>query len=81
MVVYLLAAIAIRWWCGGFKTDDPTRFVLTHVFDGVTMATSLLILWGVMDDNILKLIGNTKPFLLIAGFAGFAYAIFALRPR
>ena len=48
------------------------------VFDAATFASSLLLLWGIFNPTILAMIGDTKPFLLIAGVGGMVYSINAL---
>lgn len=40
-----------------------------------------MLLYGVLDDDALKAIGSTKPFLLIAGLAGILYELHALVPK
>jgi hypothetical protein len=40
-----------------------------------------MLLLGLFSPVVLLAIGDTKPFLLIAGFSGFVYGLHALAPR
>jgi hypothetical protein len=80
MVVYLIVAYGLRWWKTGSITNVENQFVLTRIFDGATFSGSLMLLAGIMDDGLLKLLGDTKPFLLVAGLAGLIYSLHALAP-
>ena len=51
------------------------------VFDGAVCASSVMLLWGVIEPHVLKVIGDTKPYLALAGLAGLFYSIQSLRPR
>jgi hypothetical protein len=53
---------------------------MTTIFDGVTFAGSVMLLIGLLDESALKLLGDTKPFLLVSGFAGVLYSLHALGP-
>ena len=81
MVGYLVVAYIVRWWRTGAVGNIENQFVLTRIFDGATFSGSLMVLAGIMDDNLLKLLGNTKPFLLVAGLAGLIYSLHALAPK
>ena len=52
--------------------------LINHIFNAGTFALSLMILVGIFEPSVLKLIGNTRPFLAVAAFAGFFYALHAL---
>lgn len=78
MAGYLLLTYIVRRIRTGRWTDQSNKFLLTHVFDGATFAGSVTLLWGIMDDDVLKAIGSTKLFLVIAGIAGAIYSIHAL---
>jgi hypothetical protein len=52
--------------------------MLTRIFDAGTFSGSIMLLLGLLNDTVLKAIGSTKPFLLIAGLAGVLYGLHAL---
>lgn len=81
MVLYLIAAYAIRWLRTGRLTDNENRFLLTHVFDSATFSGSAILLYGIWSPEVLALLGSTKPFLLVGGLAGLIYSFHALGPR
>jgi Na+-driven multidrug efflux pump len=72
-----MAGYFIVAWLLGFLLHEPEdrKFYLTTIFDAATFAGSVMLLWGIMDSDVLRLIGNTKPFLVIAGLAGVAYSL------
>lgn len=78
MVGYLLVAYLFSWCRGHLK--DGSRFALNRIFDAATFSTSLLLLLGIVYPGVLTAIGNTKPFLIIAGLGGFVYSLHALWP-
>ncbi len=75
MILYLILAYLFRAIAGG---RDGESSYLTKVFDGVTAATSVSLLWGIMDPVVMVAIGETKLFLMIAGIAGLGYSTKAL---
>ncbi len=77
MVGYLVL-VYICHWLREKKVRLPNESILTRIFDSATFAGSGTLLWGIMDDGVLKTIGDTKPFLLVAGIAGFIYCLHAL---
>jgi hypothetical protein len=46
-----------------------------RIFDGLTFAISVLLLMGVVYHSVLLLIGDTTPFLVVAGAVGVLYGI------
>ncbi|MSP67680.1 MAG: hypothetical protein EXQ96_06215 [Alphaproteobacteria bacterium] len=74
---YLVTALCINWFRFG-SIQHATREYITHIFDGATFALSLLLLVGIFYETVLKLLGNTKMFLAIAGVAGVVYSVRAL---
>jgi hypothetical protein len=78
-IPYVLVAAVVQ--IRATDLDTLERELLRKIFEAVVFATSTMVLIGLMDAQVLKLIGDTKPFLFIAGIAGFFYSIFALRPR
>ena len=50
-------------------------------FNAATFAGSFMLLLGVLSPEILKAIGNLKPYLLFAGFTGLSYTLWALFSR
>jgi hypothetical protein len=50
------------------------------VFDAATFSGSVLLLIGIFDARVLHAIGEVKPYLLIAAFAGLIFTLKALRP-
>lgn len=78
MVLHLVAAYAVcRIKTGFFPTEKDASFV-SRIFDSATFASSGVVLLGIFEPSILALIGNTKPFLMVAGLAGFVYGIHAI---
>jgi len=75
IVAYLVRYILTDWY------DRASHFWIAAIFDGVTFAGSSLVLWGMYEPGVLKLMGNTKPFLAIAAVVGLVYSIRALAPR
>ena len=75
-----MVTYAARWWRTGRFSAESNQFLLAHVFDSATFAGSAMLLWGIMDDEVLKAIGSTRPFLLVAGLAGLIYSVHALAP-
>lgn len=72
VTAYVLRVSRSRRW------DIDHLALAGRVFDGMTFATSIAVLWGFFDEAILKLLGSTTSFLLLAGFAGVGYGIVAL---
>jgi hypothetical protein len=62
----------------GFKRGD---YGLARVFDGSTFAVSFMLLMGIVQPDLMKVIGSTKPFLLVAGLVGILYSLHALWPE
>jgi hypothetical protein len=81
MVGYLVLCYIIRLWMKGLAGTFDNQIILTRIFDGATFAGSLMLLAGIWDDDVMKLLGSTKPFLLVAGLAGLIYSLHALPPR
>ncbi len=55
-----------------------TNYGMAKMFDGVTLAVSLLLLLGIVRPNVLILLGNLKPFLITAGGGGLVYSLHSL---
>ena len=51
------------------------------LFNGATFSASCLIALGIYDDGVLKLIGDTTGYLILAGMAGMGYSLLALLPK
>lgn len=81
MLLYLAAAYIFHRCRKGIWGDPTNRFLLTRVFDSATFAGSIMILVGVVEPSVLRLIGNTTPFLIVGGIAGVVYSIHALFPE
>ena len=58
-----------------------TKNLIGQTFDASTFAASALVVWGILDPAVLRLIGNTTPFLVIGAAAGIAYSVGELFPR
>lgn len=76
---YLVVAVIINWKRHG-SVQSPTKEIIAQLFDGSLFAGSVVLLMGVFEPSVLAEIGNTKPFLLIAGAAGVIYPLVALCP-
>lgn len=50
------------------------RHAIDNIFNSATMAISIILLWGIMDPDVLRLIGDTTPYLAIGAFAGVVYS-------
>lgn len=79
MVLYLVLTYLIRKKRVGVFFDQANALIINHIFDATTFAGSIMLLWGIVDPVVLAAIGNTKLFLLIAGLAGVAYSLQALK--
>ncbi|HWI28701.1 MAG TPA: hypothetical protein VN668_17125 [Stellaceae bacterium] len=53
---------------------------VTAVYDGATFSTSVLILLGIYDHQVMLLIGDTTPVLGIAGVLGVIHTYNSLFP-
>jgi hypothetical protein len=80
MVAYLIVACFLNW-LRHRSIHDPGKELINQLFDAATFAGSVLVISGVFYQPILVLIGDTKPFLLVAGGAGILYPIGALFPK
>ncbi|WP_372424651.1 hypothetical protein [Salinarimonas chemoclinalis] len=54
---------------------------LKRVFDGLTLAVSILLLVGVVYPSVMALIGDTRLFAIVAGLAGVLYSLHAFVPE
>jgi hypothetical protein len=77
MAGYLLIAYVLR----SRTRRERDRFVISTIFDSATFAGSSMLLVGILEPSVLSLLGNTKPFLLVAGLAGLLYSFHALFPE
>lgn len=78
-VGYLACAYLIwgvRWYVGSGRVAPFSH--MTRTFDAVTFATSILALASIFDRQVLLLLGNLKPFLILAGLCGTGYSLHAL---
>lgn len=50
------------------------------LFNGATFSASTIMILGIYDEAVLKLIGDTTGYLIIAGFAGLGYSLLGLKP-
>ena len=80
-IAYMVVSFAIAGLCGRRELDERRHFYMYVVYDAVTFAGSVTLLMGILDANVLKLLGYTTVFLLIAGIAGVAHAMQSLWPR
>lgn len=75
---YAVAAYAISFF--RHTSVNRSHFGLARVFDGSTFAVSFMLLMGIVQPDLMKVIGSTKPFLLVAGLVGILYSLHALWP-
>lgn len=81
MIAYLAIAYIIQWYrAPQLFFEKSSRSLLTFVFDAATFAGSAMLIFGIIDETVMAAIGSTKPFLLVAGLAGFIYSLHALIP-
>lgn len=52
-----------------------------YLFNGATFSASVILGFGLYDENVLKLIGDTTGYLILAGVAGLGYSLLALKPK
>jgi len=71
---YLFTAWLVRRGAGKM-VDGQT------VLDAATFGMSVLVLLGVIDEQVFKALGDTAPFLIIAGLVGIVYALGSLRDK
>lgn len=81
MAGYLAIDHIIMSFFSDSNETSGTKAVLTSLFDSTTFAGSAMLLLGFIYPNVLVLLGDTKPFLIIGGMAGLLYAIRALMPK
>lgn len=82
LLIYMGAAYGCRDTRGERYLDSGNDFMLTQLFNGITFAGSIAVLWGVVDPSVMAILGDTSMFLLVAGLAGALYAVRQLfRPR
>lgn len=79
-VSYLLVAYLVHGirCLRGTRLAPTSKFFIQKLFDGVTFSGSIMLFWGIFANEILKLLGNTTIFLIIAAIAGIGYAIHSL---
>lgn len=80
MIAYLVVAVIVNL-CKFKSIHQDGKELISHGFDAATFAASMMVLYGIIEPSVLKLIGSTKPFLMIGGIAGLLYSISALFPR
>lgn len=75
---YLIAAYIVLGaiWCVR-RTTIQINY-MNKVFDAVTFATSTLVIGGIVDKGVLALLGDLKPFLIIAALCGIVHCLHAL---
>lgn len=78
--VYLVVAFFVSNFDHPYDRREA-RNLGERVFDAATFATSTMLLMGIFDPQIIVHLGGAKLFLVIAGLAGFLYALYALRAR
>lgn len=61
-----------------YRYGETQRNLGERVFDAATFSSSILLLMGIFDPNIIAFLGGTKLFLVIAGLAGTLYSVYAL---
>ena len=73
VLAYALSFFRRSYWNHG--SFSPAR-----IFDGSTFAGSFMLVMGIVQPDLMKVIGSTKPFLLVAGLVGIVYSLHALWP-
>ncbi len=80
MVAYLLIAFILNF--RRYQSiHHPQKEMMVHVFDASTFAGSAVLLVGIASPDVLREIGDTKPFLLIASLAGLVYSLSIFFPK
>ncbi|NYZ16644.1 hypothetical protein HL658_29210 [Azospirillum sp. RWY-5-1] len=77
--VYIATAY-VMWllmWMAKKRSHPPINYI-GKIFDAVTFSTSMFALASIFDKNVLVLMGNLKPFLILAGLCGGIYSLHAL---
>ena len=63
----------------GFRNGTGTGLA-EYVFNGATFSASVIIGMAVYDEQVLRLVGDTTCYLILAGVAGLLYSLHALKP-
>ena len=76
MGVYLVVGYGVR----RYRTGNwiPQKSSVGMVFDAATFAGSVLVLVALFYPKVLTALGDTKPYLILAGFFGLVYSFHAL---
>ncbi|MGC2853928.1 hypothetical protein ACM64Y_00500 [Novispirillum sp. DQ9] len=54
--------------------------LINSLFNAATFSGSLLLLYGIVVPDVLRLIGDTTPYLIVAALAGVLFSIHSLKP-
>jgi hypothetical protein len=75
----MLLYMGVAYWTRYARSRDwdaaGNEFMLAQLFNAVTFAGSLAIIWGVIDPAVMEIIGDATMFLLVAGLAGLLFSI------
>jgi P pilus assembly chaperone PapD len=61
-----------------YKSDHEATY---RVFNSLTFASSIVLMIAIIDKAVLELIGNVKPFLIVAALTGLSSTLIALLPE
>jgi ABC-type arginine transport system permease subunit len=62
------------------NANDAGKKIIERTFNAATFAASLLLFIGILFPDVLRAIGNVKPYLLFASLAGMYFSLRALFP-
>lgn len=78
--ILYLALVYIRAFWVHKSLRRPGKRVNQIIFDATTFAFSILIMVGLVDKDVLDVIGDTSLFLLVGACGGLLYSLHALFP-
>jgi hypothetical protein len=79
-MLLMIAYAAVAYGIGFFRASkvEGSRLVFDRTFNAATFSSSVMIFLGIIYPEVLRAIGNLKPYLLFAALAGLGYSIRAL---
>ena len=80
MAVYVVASYVAAWLRSPQLLAQRRHYYMPVIYDAVTFTGSSTVLMGIIDPNVLVLLGDTTLFLLIAAVGGLLHAFLSLWP-
>jgi hypothetical protein len=79
LITVHMGVAALLHWLRPTRSSRK-RELITYIFEGSSFAGSVLLLIGIFDDTVLRLIGGTKTLLMVAALTGIAYSAKSVLP-